>query len=230
MVLAEYTREGLQLLWDLSKTNLKVEACDQSMEPAETCWLWTSYKPNQSGKGGRHDLSIPPFSDELGYPVIQRGHGLAKIKVHQLAVWIRDGSFIQHGMNASHMCHTPACVNPAHLRSETITLNRLRQGCPCWRWLDTHMIARVNICTHGDPENGQPFCLRPDIKGLEERGDVWDPTSPSGWRKQTVNGKKRSREVISLVEDAGEDTEEAPAIVRPDDGFYYNRNGDRVLG
>ena len=110
-------------------------------------------------------LSVPPFSDELGYPVISRGHGLAKIKVHQLAVWIRDGTFIRHGMNASHMCHRPACASPAHLRAETITLNRLRQGCPCWRWLDTQKTTRVSICTHGDPENGQPFCLRPDIKG-----------------------------------------------------------------
>ena len=229
VVLAEYTREGLQLLWDLSLTNLRVEGCGQSMDPKEACWIWTSYKPVKSGKGGKHDLSIPPFSDELGYPVIQRGHGLAKIKVHQLAVWIRDGTFIKHGMNASHLCHTPACVNPTHLRGETITLNRLRQGCPCWRWLDTQMTTRVSICTHGDPDNGQPFCLRPDIKGIEERGDVWDPTSLSGWRKSTAHSKKREREVISLDDDTVED-EELPALVRPDDGFYYDRNGDRILG
>jgi len=228
VVLAEYTREGLQLLWDLSQTNLRVEGCDQSIDPAETCWIWTSYKPG-SGRGGKHDLSVPPFSDELGYPVISRGHGLAKIKVHQLAVWIRDGTFIRHGMNASHMCHRPACASPAHLRAETITLNRLRQGCPCWRWLDTQKTTRVSICTHGDPENGQPFCLRPDIKGIEERGDVWDPTSISGWRKNKASNK-RDREVVSLVEDTDEDTEEAPAIERPDDGFFYDQNGDRIYG
>ena len=34
VVLAEYTREGLQLLWDLSQTNLRVEGCDQSIAPA----------------------------------------------------------------------------------------------------------------------------------------------------------------------------------------------------
>ena len=226
VVLAEYTREGLQLLWDLSKTNLKVEECDRSMDPTETCWIWTSYKP-KGGKGGKHDLSVPPFSDELGYPVIQRGHGLAKIKVHQLAVWARDGSFIHHGMNASHLCHQPACVNPAHLRGETITLNRLRQSCPCWRWLDDQKTTRVNICTHGDPGSGQPFCLRPDIKGIEEKGCMWDPTSLSGWRKTS---KKRDREEVLLVDDEVEDTEEAPAIERPDDGFYYDRHGDRIYG
>jgi len=229
VVLAEYTREGLQLLWDLSLTNLRVEECDRSIDPKETCWIWTSYKPVKGGKGGKHDLSIPPFSDELGYPVIQRGHGLAKIKVHQLAVWKRDGTFIEHGMNASHLCHQPACMNPAHLRGETITLNRLRQGCPCWRWLDVQMTVRVNICTHGDPDNGQPFCLRPDIKGIEDRGDVWDPTSAGGWRKNTANRRKREREVISLDDDI-EDDEEPPAIERSDDGFYYDRNGDRILG
>ena len=229
VVLAEYTREGLQLLWELSLTNQRDEACDQSMHPTETCWIWTSYKP-KSGKGGKHDLSIPPFSDELGYPVIQRGHGLAKIKVHQLAVYIRDGTFIQHGMNASHLCHQPMCMKPAHLRSESITLNRLRQGCPCWRWLDAQMTTRVNICTHGDPDNGQPFCLRPDIKGIDDRGDVWDPTSPSGWRKISANSsKKREREEISLTDDS-EDEQEAPAIERSDDGFYYDRYGDRILG
>jgi len=229
VVLAEYTGEGLQLLWDLSLTNQRDEVCGQSMNPTETCWIWTSFKP-KSGKGGKHDLSIPPFSDELGYPVIQRGHGLAKIKVHQLAVYIRDGTFIQHGMNASHLCHQPMCMRPAHLRSESITLNRLRQGCPCWRWLDAQMTTRVNICTHGDPDSGQPFCLRPDIKGIEERGHVWDPTSPSGWRKKSANNsKKRVREEISLTDDT-EDDEEAPAIERPDDGFYYDRYGDRLLG
>jgi len=230
VVLAEYTREGLQLLWDLSKTNLRVEACDQSMIPTETCWLWTSYKP-KTGKGGKHDLSTPPFSDELGYPVIQRGHGLAKIKVHQLAVWIRDGTFIQHGMNASHLCHQPACVNPMHLRCETITLNRLRQSCPCWRWLDDQMTTRVNVCTHGSPDNGQPFCLRPDIRGLDERGDIWDPTSPSGWRRKSPK-RKREREEVSLIDDddVADDDEDRPPIERPDDGFYYDRNGDRIFG
>jgi len=230
VVLAEYTREGLQLLWDLSQTNLRVEGCDQSIDPAERCWIWTSYKPG-GGRGGKHDLSVPPFSDELGYPVISRGHGLAKIKVHQLAVWIRDGTFIRHGMNASHMCHTPACANPAHLRAETINLNRLRQGCPCWKWLDPETkTTRACICTHGDPDNDQPFCLRPDIKGIEERGHVWDPTSASGWRKRNTASKKRDREVVSLVEDTDEEPEEPPAIERPDDGFYYDQNGDRIYG
>jgi len=229
VVLTEYMREGLQLLWELSLTNLRIEACDRSMDPTETCRIWTSYKPKGGGKGGKHDLSIPPFSDELGYPVIQRGHGLAKIKVHQLAVWIHDGTYIRHGMNASHLCHTPLCVNPPHLRGETITLNRLRQGCPCWRWLDEQMTTKVNICTHGDPDNGQPFCLRPDIKGIEERGHVWDPTSPSGWRH--ASKKKREREEISLDDDVVEnDEEEWPIVKRPDDGFYYNRYGDRILG
>jgi len=229
VVLAEYTREGLQLLWDLALANLKVEECDRSMDPTEKCWIWTSYKP-KGGKGGKHDLSIPPFSDELGYPVIQRGHGIAKIKVHQLAIWKRDGTIIRHGMNASHLCHVPACANPSHLRGETITLNRLRQGCPCWRWLDAQMTVKVNICTHGDPLNGQPFCLRPDIKGLEARGDIWDPFSPSGWRKDTANRRKREREEVVIDDDVVEELDECPIIERPDDGFYYDRYGDRILG
>ena len=229
VVLAEYTREGLQLLWDLSLTNLRPEACDRSMNPAEMCWIWTSYKPKGGGKGGKHDLSIPPFSDELGYPVISRGHGLAKIKVHQLAVWRRDGTFIQHGANASHLCHVALCANPDHLRGETINLNRLKQGCPCWRWLDETMTIKVNICTHGDPANGQPYCLRPDIKGIEERGDVWDPTSPSGWRKATASKRKREREEI-VLDDVEEEDDECQGFERIDDGFFYDQYGDRILG
>jgi hypothetical protein len=94
------------------------------------------------------------------------------------------------------------------------------------------MNTRVSICTHGDPENGQPFCLRPDIKGIEGRGDQWDPTASSGWRKRTERGRKREREVVSLVEDSEEEegSDEAQVFQRSDDGFFYDQDGDRIYG
>jgi hypothetical protein len=142
------------------------------------------------GKGGGHDLSIPPFSDELGYGVLQRGHGRAKIKVIQLAVWTKGEQLVPHGQNASHLCHNPACINPDHLVIETCGKNNRRVACPCWCFVPgAENQQRMRICSHDPP------CLRPDSKGMADKGRIHDPTNSRGW-----TSAESKREVIDLNE------------------------------
>jgi len=189
VVLGEYTREGLLQLWELCVHNCDIASCTNSFDPSEQCWIWKSVK--KRGKGGGHDLSVAPFSDELGYGVLQRGHGRAKIKVIQLAVWTKQEQLVPHGHNASHLCHNPGCIRPDHLVIETCGKNNRRVACPCWCFVPgTDHQQRMRICPHDPP------CLRPDTKGMADKERMHDPSTTRGW--QSVESK---REVIDVEED-----------------------------
>jgi len=173
VVLEEYTREGLLALWELCKTNYDEVPTVNAYDPEEKCWIWRTVK--RKGKGGGHDMSIPPFSDEHDYGVLQRGHGRAKLKVIQLAVYSREEAMVPHGSNTSHLCHTPRCVNPAHLIVETCGRNNRRVCCPCWTYVPG-TTTKQHICHHDPP------CLRPDEKGMQDKGRVHAPHVPRGWK------------------------------------------------
>jgi len=178
VVLREYTREGLLSLWAICTKNYDLSQCINAFNDSEECWLWRSHKPE--GKGGGHDLSIPPFSSEHGYGVLQRGRGKAKLKVIQLAVWSKAEQLCEHGSNTSHLCATPMCMRPEHLVIETCGKNNRRVGCPCWSFVpNTNNQQRQLVCPHDPP------CLRPDEKGLRDKHRVHDPSVTHGWREMT---------------------------------------------
>jgi hypothetical protein len=69
----------------------------------DECWLWSAYRNNH-------------------------GYGQVRIKgrlflAHRHAYEISVGP-IPGGMHIDHMCHTPACVNPGHLRAVTVKQNQ----------------------------------------------------------------------------------------------------------
>jgi hypothetical protein len=67
------------------------------------CWLWTAY----TTKNGYGQLTIN-----------QRRH-FAHRRSYELCV-----GPIPPGMHIDHICHTPACVNPRHLRLVTVKQNQ----------------------------------------------------------------------------------------------------------
>ena len=73
----------------------------QKKEP-ESCWLWTGAK---SG----------------GYGFFRNDDGTFK-RAHRYSFEIHKG-IIPEGLVIDHICHNPACVNPAHLQSVTIKEN-----------------------------------------------------------------------------------------------------------
>lgn len=73
----------------------------------QTCWLWT---------GG---------TGHLGYGVFWNGTRL--IGAHRFAYEQAHGA-IPEGQCIDHVCHTPACVNPDHLRATTPKQNAENKG------------------------------------------------------------------------------------------------------
>lgn len=73
------------------------------VDKSESCWIWTGYR-NNSGYGrlniGQRNTLAHRYSYELHYGAIPEG------------------------LMVDHMCHNPACVNPAHLRLATAKQNQ----------------------------------------------------------------------------------------------------------
>jgi len=71
-----------------------------SVNKTESCWLWTG-APTESG----------------GYGVINivRAAGKQPYGAHRFSYELLVGP-IEPGMQIDHICHTPLCVNPEHLR------------------------------------------------------------------------------------------------------------------
>ena len=67
------------------------------------CWIWTGYK-NVNGYGMMNMGGPRPFL------------------VHRVMYEAYEGS-IPEGLVLDHICHTPSCVNPVHLRAVTQTVN-----------------------------------------------------------------------------------------------------------
>jgi len=60
------------------------------------------------------------------------------------------------GWQVSHLCHSGSCVNPAHLRLETATMNRDRNKCQGWTHINCPGCQfRFNPCQHN------PQCVLP---------------------------------------------------------------------
>lgn len=66
------------------------------------CWIWTGTK------------------DAYGYP--QVGYRREKLKGHRVAYELAKGE-IPDGHVIDHVCHTPLCVRPDHLRAVTVKQN-----------------------------------------------------------------------------------------------------------
>ena len=216
VVLREYSEEGLLALWSICVNNYRVVPTDNAYDQAEVCWEWIDHKT--TGKGGGHDLSVPPFTTEHGYGCISRGTGRAKIKVYQLAVWVRTREYITHGMNASHLCHNPICMRPEHLCSETAHVNNSRVACPSWKYVPgTDGRTRQRACPH------HPACVRPDRKGLAQKGRRYDPHSERGWsfvdeEKENAN----SNQLIGVsVARSAEKRKRDEIVIDDDDDFLY---------
>jgi hypothetical protein len=101
-------------------------------------------------------------STQNGYPCMSRGHAKSKLKLHQLALFMRTREIVGPGEVASHLCHNKLCINPSHLIRESIQGNNSRKGC-IWRVQDRNG-EHINCCPH------LPRCLARDAENL-----------PAGW-------------------------------------------------
>ena len=82
------------------------DKADKSGGP-DTCWLWTA-GVNNKGYGLAY---LPrPIARELGSTTTTYAHRLA---------WELTNGQIPAGAYVDHMCYTPHCINPAHLRLVT---------------------------------------------------------------------------------------------------------------
>lgn len=102
-------------------------------DPNSGCWLWTRALAGDGYPG----LTIP------GFP--RGGHR---------ASWMvfNDAEIIPAGAVIRHSCHTPQCVNPAHLQPGTQKENRgdrrtniVRRAAPAGTY------TRMNFCRRGHP-------------------------------------------------------------------------------
>jgi hypothetical protein len=77
-------------------------------EPMSGCWLWTA-----ASKSG-----------DYGYGVFatRKGEGWGMTIAHRVSYAAEHGD-IEPGVVIDHVCHTPACVNPAHLRAGSVADN-----------------------------------------------------------------------------------------------------------
>lgn len=67
-----------------------------------------------------------------GYAQVSvKGVADKKVLAHVLAFWVAHGPFLAaDGLDVSHLCHNPLCVNPEHLVRESKEANQRRKGCP----------------------------------------------------------------------------------------------------
>ena len=87
----------------------------------DTCWLWTGkLSPTGYGRVRLNHPSMPKKDTS--------SHRAAYMLHHQiLDIPTQDAEGDR--LEVSHLCHTPACVNPNHLTLEKATVNRERQMC-----------------------------------------------------------------------------------------------------
>lgn len=77
------------------------------VEESGGCWIWTGHKDR---------------------------HGYGQFKVNGRAVWVHRWSYaffkrrLRAGDEVDHLCKTPSCVNPEHLRRTSTNDNRSRGG------------------------------------------------------------------------------------------------------
>ena len=69
------------------------------------------------------------YENESGY--IRINFNGRKVLAHVLVFETRNGfSPDERGEEVSHLCDNPGCCNPAHLASETRSINLSRRSCP----------------------------------------------------------------------------------------------------
>lgn len=103
------------------------------------CWLWTAYK-NQDGYG----------QFKLG----------GRMQMAHRVSWEWANGSIPDGMEVDHMCHSPACVNPGHLR----------------------------VVTHAQNLQNRPDAYSTSKTGV--RGVSWHKRSGKWYARAQLNGKK----------------------------------------
>lgn len=91
-------RRGRALTPSKPKPLPPAERYEQSVDKGEDCWEWTGRK------------------DARGYGVFFADGKEQRAHRHALAL---EGIAVPAGMVVDHLCHTPSCVRPAHLRVVT---------------------------------------------------------------------------------------------------------------
>jgi hypothetical protein len=93
-------------------------------EPNTGCWLWLRYQNRQ------------------GYGVVSINNRATR--AHRVVYEVVHGT-IPNGLVIDHICNTPSCVNPDHLRAITSVANTLRGT-------SKHAInKRKTVCREGHP-------------------------------------------------------------------------------
>lgn len=82
----------------ITLTPKRTETFWSRVDKSGDCWIWTRMKTRDGY--GRFN-----FNGTLGY-------------AHRISFSLANGG-IPDGHHVDHMCHNPACVNPAHLRAAT---------------------------------------------------------------------------------------------------------------
>lgn len=111
------------------------------------CWIWRG------------------ALNEGGYGIVQLGRGIGTDRTHRVVYRAMVGE-IPAGLTLDHLCHRPACVNPAHLDPVTRTENTLRQWAVGKGNAGASNVLKTH-CPHGHPydeantrkdKNGRRHC------------------------------------------------------------------------
>jgi len=173
--------EGLEELWDLVKDNKTLlfqnEYCRKTNSP---CWIWQTQVRKKGSRDGN------PYTKKQGYGYIGLlGLGKASLMVTHLALWTRSHSLRPTRRDqVSHLCHTPACFNPNHLRQEHRLLNAGRNGCQAFRDLE----CLISDCIH------TPACIVAHTANPDRVVDKSTVASRGTSDNSTLTPTKRKRD------------------------------------
>ena len=121
----------------MSRKVTPAERIAANIETAGDCWMWTGYK-NPSGYG-----LVKTYIDGRR----------TSTTAHRVSYEVANGP-IPDGLVIDHICHTHACVNPAHLRAVTNKQNSENKAGPTassktgvqgvsWHKMGRKWVARV---------------------------------------------------------------------------------------
>jgi hypothetical protein len=127
-----------------------------TIDPIRGCWL------SQTGLTGegyarvskKTNGSLAREQQGLHPPHVDSNTGFVTVFLHRLAYVARTGQNLPAGMQASHLCDQPNCINPAHITAEDGNQNASRKSCIQIRCPHHNFAMVIDLCNH------TPACIK----------------------------------------------------------------------